>query len=37
MEIGGAENPSSRVYRAEDDVAEAIAEYLESKRQQEAS
>jgi hypothetical protein len=32
-----SENPNSRVYRAEDDVAEAIAEYLERKRQQEAS
>ncbi|PSB28049.1 DUF6887 family protein [Stenomitos frigidus] len=32
-----AENPNSRVYRAEDDVSEAIAAYLESKRQQEAS
>jgi hypothetical protein len=32
-----SENPNSRVYRAEDDVAEAIAEYLEHKRQQEAS
>ena len=28
-----AENPSSRVYRPEDDVAEAIAEYLKDKRQ----
>jgi hypothetical protein len=27
-----AENPSSRVYKAEDDVTEAIAEYLDSKR-----
>jgi hypothetical protein len=27
-----AENPSSRVYKAEDDVTEAIAEYLNSKR-----
>jgi hypothetical protein len=26
------ENPSSRVYKAEDDVTEAIAEYLDSKR-----
>jgi hypothetical protein len=32
-----SENPTSRVYRSEDDVAEAIAEYLEHKRQQEAS
>jgi hypothetical protein len=32
-----AENPSSRVYKAEDDVAAAIAEYLQGKRQQEAS
>jgi len=32
-----SENPNSRVYRAEDNVAEAIAEYLERKRQQEAS
>jgi hypothetical protein len=32
-----SENPNSRVYRAEDDVAAAIAEYLERKRQQEAS
>ena len=27
-----AENPSSRVYRPEDDVAEAIAEYLKDSR-----
>ncbi len=27
-----SENPPSRFYGAEDDVAEAIAEYLESKR-----
>ena len=26
------ENPNSRVYRPEDDVAEAIAEYLRDKR-----
>lgn len=32
-----AENPHSRVYKAEDDVSEAIAEYLEKRRQQEAS
>ncbi len=32
-----SESPTSRVYRSEDDVAEAIAEYLEHKRQQEAS
>ena len=31
------ENPSSRVYKPEDDVTEAIAEYLKNKRQQEAS
>ncbi|HAA27029.1 MAG TPA: hypothetical protein DCE56_04280 [Cyanobacteria bacterium UBA8553] len=31
------ENPSSRVYQPEDDVAEAIAQYLKNKRQQEAS
>lgn len=31
-----SENPNSRVYKAEDDVAKAIAEYLERKRQQEA-
>lgn len=29
-----AENPTSRVYKAEDDVAEAITEYLKRKRQQ---
>jgi hypothetical protein len=27
-----SENPNSRVYRAEDDVAGAIAEYLERKK-----
>ncbi|MBM0741306.1 hypothetical protein JOY44_06680 [Phormidium sp. CLA17] len=32
-----SENPNSRVYKAEDDVTEAIADYLKSKRQQEAS
>lgn len=32
-----SENPNSRVYKADDDIAEAIAEYLESKKQQEAS
>lgn len=32
-----SENPNSRVYKAEDDVAEAISEHLKSKRQQEAS
>lgn len=32
-----AENPNSRVYKAEDDVAEAITEYLKSKQQKEAS
>jgi hypothetical protein len=32
-----AENPNSRVYQAEDNVSDAIAEYLESRRQQEAS
>ena len=32
-----AENPNSRVYKAEDDVSEAIGEYLKSKRQQAAS
>jgi hypothetical protein len=32
-----SENLTPRVYRAEDDVAEAVAEYLERKRQQEAS
>ena len=32
-----SENPTSRVYKAEDDVAEAIAEYLKNKKQQEAS
>jgi hypothetical protein len=26
-----SENPNSRVYKAEDDVAEAIAEYLKGK------
>jgi hypothetical protein len=31
-----SENPNSRVYKADDDVAEAIADYLERKRQQEA-
>jgi len=30
-----SETPSSRVYKAEDDVSEAIAEYL-NKKQQEA-
>jgi hypothetical protein len=30
------ENPSSRVYQPEDDTTEAIAEYLASKRHQEA-
>ncbi len=29
-----SENPNSRVYKAEDNVSEAIAEYLENKRQQ---
>lgn len=28
-----AKNPSSRVYRPEDNVAEAIAEYLKNKEQ----
>lgn len=28
-----AENPSSRVYKPEDNAAEAIAEYLKAKRQ----
>ncbi|MBW4618361.1 MAG: hypothetical protein KME17_03110 [Cyanosarcina radialis HA8281-LM2] len=32
-----SENPNPRVYKAEDDASEAIAEYLKSKRQQEAS
>jgi len=31
-----SENPNSRIYKAEDDVSEASAEYLKSKRQQEA-
>lgn len=31
-----SENPNSRVYKAEDNVSEAIAEYLENKRQQKA-
>ncbi|MGI0485935.1 DUF6887 family protein [Pantanalinema rosaneae CENA516] len=31
-----SENPNSRVYKAEDNVSEAITEYLESKRQQKA-
>lgn len=26
------ENPNSRIYKAEDDVSEAIAEYLKNKR-----
>ncbi len=29
-----SENPNARVYKAEDDVAEAIAEYLKDKKQQ---
>jgi hypothetical protein len=29
-----SENPNSRIYKAEDDVSEAIAEYLKSKRQE---
>jgi hypothetical protein len=32
-----SENPSSRLYKAEDDVSEAIAEYLKNSRQSEAS
>ena len=32
-----SENPNPRVYKAEDNVAEAISKYLERKRQQEAS
>ncbi|MGV0024601.1 DUF6887 family protein [Phormidesmis priestleyi] len=28
-----SENPGSRVYQPEEDVSEAIAEYLENKRQ----
>lgn len=32
-----SENPHSRVYKAEDDVSEAIAEYLKNRRQSEAS
>lgn len=31
------ENPNARVYQHEDDVAEAIADYLKGKKQQEAS
>ena len=31
-----AENPSSRVYKPEDNVDEAIAQYLKDKRQKEA-
>jgi hypothetical protein len=31
-----SEKPSSRVYQFEDNVAEAIAEYLQNKRQQKA-
>lgn len=30
-----AENPSSRVYKPEDNIAEAIAEYLKSKKHKE--
>ncbi|MFN6571911.1 hypothetical protein A6770_22670 [Nostoc minutum NIES-26] len=30
-----AEKPSSRIYRPEEDVAEAIAEYLKDKRHEE--
>ena len=32
-----AENSDSQVYQPEDDVAEAIAEYLKGKKQQKAS
>jgi hypothetical protein len=32
-----AENPNSRVYKAEDNVSDVIAAYLKSKKQQEAS
>ncbi|XHX76621.1 MAG: DUF6887 family protein [Stenomitos frigidus ULC029] len=32
-----SENPNPRVYNAEDNVAEAISEYLKRKRQQETS
>ena len=31
-----AENPSSRVYRLEDDVTEAVTEFLKDKRQKQA-
>ncbi len=32
-----SENPTSRIYQPEEDVAEAIAEYLKGKKQQKAS
>jgi hypothetical protein len=37
IDDGRSKNANPRIYKAEDNVAEAISAYLESKRQQEAS